>query len=374
MNIKKPVISICLAATMASVTVMPAMASPEFSRSTEEWARLRDNTLEYEELEGLIQEYNTTVRNNRVALSKETARSAEDFADRYWDAADQAYDTAAEADGAAAITAEISARNAELNAEQNTKSIETERLGYEKAEKSLVMEAQTLMNHYYQQQQQLEILKKKKELAGATLQAVQTKLSKGMATTSEVLTAQQSVQSLEGQIIEQEGKISGTRQKLCVMTGWAADASPEIKTVPAADVNRIAAMNLEVDTAKALEQDYTLRINQQKLKNATSTENKELLNQTIANDKQQVAVAVNTAYQSVLQAKAVYDQANLNLDLASKNLNAANTKYQLGTISRLDVLQAQMNQVSAQAEQNNSDLALFQAMETYDWIVKGVRG
>ena len=49
---------------------MPVSAldgSPEFSRTAEEWARLRDNVLEYGEIEDLVYEYNTTVLNNAQA-------------------------------------------------------------------------------------------------------------------------------------------------------------------------------------------------------------------------------------------------------------------------------------------------------------------
>ena len=40
-------------------------ASPSFARTEEEWAKLRDNVIEYDELEGLIHEYNATVQNNQ---------------------------------------------------------------------------------------------------------------------------------------------------------------------------------------------------------------------------------------------------------------------------------------------------------------------
>lgn len=58
----------CLLAAAAPVSVMAAARTdtPEFARSAEEWARLQDNRLEYEEIPDLIHEYNTTVINNRI--------------------------------------------------------------------------------------------------------------------------------------------------------------------------------------------------------------------------------------------------------------------------------------------------------------------
>lgn len=377
MQIKKTMMSMCMAAAMAGVTVIPAWASPEFSRSAEEWARLRDNTLEYGELEGLIQEYNATVLNNRVQYNLDKANSAEYMAEAYWRNAEDLRNAAANAADAGnalgAITADQAARGAEAAAENYGKSQSTLWREYDKVEKDLVKQAQTTMNTYYQQEQQLIALRKSRELAQASYESAQVKQGQGMVTYADVLTAQQGVQSLDAQIAGMEAQFQSTRQKLCVMTGWAADANPEMVPIPAADVARVATLNLEADTAKALEQDYTLLNNQEKLKNAISVDKTELMKQTVENDKQQIAVAVNTAYQSVLQAKAAYDQAALDLSVAAKSLESANVKHQLGTIGRLEFLQQESAFVTAQTGMMLKDLALVQALETYDWTVKGVR-
>ena len=53
----KQALSLGMAGVMMTAAPVTAFAaSPEFSRSAVEWAKLRDNTIEYDELEGLIQE------------------------------------------------------------------------------------------------------------------------------------------------------------------------------------------------------------------------------------------------------------------------------------------------------------------------------
>ena len=68
------VIASVLAAGTVAVSVsaaLPAYASsPEFARSAEEWAALKDNKMEYWEIEGLIQEYNPTVQQNQYSYVK----------------------------------------------------------------------------------------------------------------------------------------------------------------------------------------------------------------------------------------------------------------------------------------------------------------
>ena len=67
-------------------------ASPEFARTPEEWAVLRDNVMEYGELVGLIHEYNVTVQKNQLDLKdkKQDARITSDqnaqyYRDAAWD-------------------------------------------------------------------------------------------------------------------------------------------------------------------------------------------------------------------------------------------------------------------------------------------------
>ena len=70
---------------------------------------------------------------------------------------------------------------------------------------------------------------------------------------------------------------------------------------------------------------------------------------------------------------AAYDEAALNLEVSQRSMNKASVQYQVGSISRLEYLQAESGFVSAQTGLEVKRLALLQAMENYSWIVKGVR-
>lgn len=386
MRKKKMMISLCMAAVMTGSMALPALAAGPGAVNSEQRQKLEDNTLEYEELEQLVHVYNVTVVNNRVSYEKAEADSSGiSQSDVYWQSANDAQEAAEAARAASdaalgnaklkaiAAGAEAAAQQAVSQAENNMNSMETTKLNYDKLEKSTVMQAQATMNTLQQLQLQLEPLNKNRELLEAVVLSTQTRKDLGMATQADVLTAQQNVQSMNAQIANLENQIKTAKQKLCIMTGWQADANPEIMPVPETDLNRITAMNLEQDTAKALEQDYTLKIDNMKLKNAGSLENTQMMEKTVANDKEQIASAVNTAYQNTMQAKAAYDQAVLDFEIAAKSMSAADTKYQLGSLSKLEHLKEQAAYVTAQAAKEAKNLALFQAMETYDWAVRGVR-
>lgn len=367
--------SLCMAAALSLGLPAPAVAaSPEFARSEGEWARLRDNVLEYEEIEDLVHEYNVTVQNNEQQYNRDKGKTSQDLVDDLLEQADDAWEAAGEADSEMeAVMAEINARNAEASAERNVDDSTTKYIQYAQAEKNIVVQAQTAMNNYYKLQYQLTSLKKNRELLEAVVSSTVGRQSQGMATAADVLTARQNLQSADAQIIAMESQIETTRQNLIVMLGWGQGAFPEIRPMPETDVERITAMNVEEDTKKAQEADYTLRLHRQNLENSTSDENRRIYSQSVEDDKQQIVIAVSDAYQKVIQAKNSYDQSVTSLDVAAKEWNAAGIRNQIGTISRLEYQQAEAAMVSAQQEVQVKNLELFQAMETYDWVVKGVR-
>lgn len=73
----------------------------------------------------------------------------------------------------------------------------------------------------------------------------------------------------------------------------------------------------------------------------------------------------------MLQARNTYDQARSALELEEKNMAAAETKYGLGMISRLEYLQARNAYVESQANFRIQELALQSAMDAYDWALRG---
>ncbi len=372
-------LSAAVAAT-GMFSVPAGAASPEFARSEEEWARLRDNVLEYEEIEDLIREYNVTVQTNYENwLKADSGKTREDYVEEAERVVDDYYNQAANAsDELTMITSEYQARMAELQVQSTIDAAEdstTAQWSNEKTEKSLAAQAQSAMNTYYQLQSQLASAQKNRQLAAESLEFTrrQQNSSVGMATYADVLSAQQNLQNLDAQILSLQNQIENTRQNLIVMLGWAQDAQPEIRPMPALDLNRIAAMNPEADLEAAYANDYTLKADQRKLENSVTVSAQTVHASAVENDKQQIAIALNSAYQSVLAAKAAYDQAALNLDVAEGTFSSAQAKQRVGVGTAMETLQAEAGLASSQSDLEVKGLQLFAAMETYDWVKKGVR-
>ena len=364
--------SLCITAALSLGTPIQVLAgSPEFSRTADEWARLRDNVLEYGEIADLVHEYNSTVLQNENEYRKENSRTPKEITSAYLDAANSAWGAYSNAqDGMTAAQSLIAARQAENAAEDNVMTEDKKRtqLLNSLEERNIVKQAQSTMNTYYQLQYQLTSLKKNRELLEATVTSAQ-----GMATQADVLNAQQNLQSADAQIIAMENQIESTRQNLIITLGWAQNANPEIRPMPPIDVQRILDMDVASDTQKALDADYTLQVDQRELENANSEANRQIKRQKIEEEKQKIAVAVSDGYQKVIEAQSSYEEAVTNLEVAVKNWNTANTKYQLGSISRMEYIQEETAKVKAEMDVEVKNLELFQAMEAYDWVVEGVR-
>lgn len=374
-------LTLSLAAALAGAAPAGALAaSPEFARTPEEWERLRDNTLEYEEIPDLIREYNSTVQNNMISYGDYRGKDANEVAEDYREAAQTLYDSVvwpSEDDTgyamlySAAETAQAQARQLEKMADENVSDGMIIKWQYDQVEASLSSTAQNLMSQYYQLLENRKTAEAGKELAEASLRSVETQASLGMATENDVLTAREAVKTAEAGGISAESNIQSVKQNLQVMTGWAYNSEPEIAQMPPVDVTRIDAMNPETDLEKALENNYTLLIAKRTLENTSDAANQQIQRQTIANTEQQIASGLTDLYSQVLQARNTYDQARSALELEEKNMAAAETKYGLGMISRLEYLQARNAYVESQANFRIQELALQSAMDAYDWALRG---
>ena len=167
---KVGVLTLCLGAMLSLQAPLAGLAaSPEFARSAEEWERLRDNILEYDELEDLIHEYNvTTQKNQYTAYHMGTDVTLSELVGDKLGAAQQMYQGVSDATTEyEKISAEVSARQTELGVLRDYDSLkDSDSVRWENArtEGLLVQEAQNTMNSYYQLKQQLIAAEKGKEL------------------------------------------------------------------------------------------------------------------------------------------------------------------------------------------------------------------
>lgn len=365
-----------------SVCSTPAFASsPEFARTAEEWAQLRDNRIEYGELEGLIEEYNATVQNNQYnyrkfreeygdtnsQVSNEYYSLAEDFLNEMED-----LDTDTASGMARELSLRIQADNMYRQATEALDDSQIYLLTYEKAKMSLVAAAQSEMIRYYTLLNQKKTQEAAQDNAARTLRQKELQKSAGLATELDRLNALQALSTAEDQLRQTDQSINSVLESMNVRLGWKYGDRPEIGPLPAVDLARIDSMNPEADLEQACENNYTLRINLRKKDNAKDALTRENLETTVANNRKKIAASLSSAHRSVLTARLSLQQAQAKAALEAQNLQIAAAKLSAGVMTQQDYDTQANAAATAALSAESASLSLFSAMETYDWSVKGL--
>ena len=370
----------CLTAALMleGTAVFPALASPEFARSAEEWAQLQDNKLEWNEIAGLVHEYNATVLNNQKAFQKDSGQDAEEYRNALLDAADDMDELASEAEGSSdggsmmAVNYRIQAEQFRSQADSNVFDSDVIRWQYDQAEASIVQSVQTNFIGYYQAIEEKKGNEAKIPYLEQAYQSAVNKKNVGAGTELDVLTAQENLQTAQAALLSADSSISSYQKKLQVLCGWKYDAQAEIGALPEYDMSKIAEIDLAADTEKALANNYQLRIDERKLKNAPDSTLHDQYQKTVDNDRQQIRASVKSAYDALVLAKSDYDTAEAELSLKRQNLEKTNRQYALGTISRMEQAAAENEVTTLENALRLKGIAVFSAQTAYDSAVNGL--
>lgn len=365
--------------------------------------RLRDNVLEYDEIEQLIELYNPTLKNLRetYADTKDSYKDVVKLKSQIYDGSGVLSEKADELSGTAAMfesllgyqsmvtpgtygellyTSEVLAQQAEqmtLSADSLT-AVTPEMMRIKMLDSTraaLISGVQSAMIGYEQLLLQKDVLTDSIELLEAVYSSTQTQAAVGLATENAVLTAKQNLESVQANMITIDANEIKIRQSLCTFLGWEYNGTPEIQKVPEADLSRIDGMNPETDKEAAIANNFTLRYNKLEYEELTTGSVEQMnMERTIEEQTATISSSLVNLYNDVLQKRNEYQTAVAAFELEKTKMDAAERKMQVGTIGRLEYLQQKNAYVTKEIAVKTADLALFQAMETYDWAVKGNLG
>ena len=385
MMIKK-MMSVIMIASICILAGTAAFAgTPEFGRTQDEWSRIRDNTLEYDEIDALIKEYNPTVISNAVDLRefKRTYGTTNDeVSQKYRELAEQLNedvdldpdDPMYAMNAMAAASNHSTARQLEQQADNTLEDYEIKRMEYEMQEKQLVQKAKSDMIAYYSNQLEAQRAKLNVELLQTQLEIKKAQADSGEATQIDVLKATEELLNAQKSHTTAQAAVETSKKKLQVACGWKYDETPVIAALPAPDMAVIAAMSPEADRQKALDNNYTLKINKRKLSNAHSEANKDTLNTTIAGNMQNIPLSVNTAYLMAVAAKEAYEYSVTANEVQKKSYEQMKIKHDTGNASDFDLkaqkITSQISEIAVQQAKN----AALEAIMNYESAVNGLAG
>lgn len=341
-------------------------------------AELNDGVIQYSELPGLVERYNVTYKNTYAQIagqsqSREAARQLGKDAD---EAMEEALDLKEDdMDEATRALYESYKEAAKAMRKQAAKLSDEDLSGT--AERSLkmlknqqTMLAQNLMIQYQKTASKKELLAKQEELAKAGYDAAVARAGLGMASSEEVLSANQNWLQAQSAAVQIDSAVNSLKQNLLITCGWNADSDPEIAQLPEVDSARLNSMNLAADTETAVQANYGLISLRQN--GGKGSVGRNILKRNVSQSRQGIAVSVESLYAKAKADQQAYEGAEANFQAAVLDMQAADQKNAMGMMSRIDYLGAQAAYLAAKSERDDAKADLFSSIQNYDWALKGM--
>ena len=387
---KKGYLSACMAVSLALTAALPvygaagpgstSIAIPD-GMGEETWSRLNDQTIEFDELSDLVRYFNPDVKNiadsagnelsNQQYVYDEMRMSIRDINDNAQAMKDSGTKEGEEAYMALKGTVKVLDGQAQMLDKVIKRINSGVNKNVDRYSKTFSSAADQIMIGYSSAMANRDVVQKALDLSVAGYEAQSLSQKQGLATEADVLAANKGVLAAQAALAQLDNTIDGLKRSLCLMTGYSADGAVLIGNIPQLDLSAITALDLEADTAKAIGNNYDLIDSRRGASNKTTTgiKNKEA---SISEGEQNLTVTMQSFYQEILQAKAAYDASSTAYEKAVLEKEKADRSYQLGMLSKISYLQAQMAFSQAEGEKQSAYNTLYQAYNTYQWAVNGI--
>lgn len=356
-----------------------AVQQPE-GYDDEKWARLLDDTLEYEEIPDLIEYFNPSYRaaadtvESNLKDSYELVEKMREDGKEYRQQAkgleaegDQIYSAQYKAMGrslsSAASTMEKALDKQARRLDQNTLAP----IRYQ-----LSSAVQSLFIGCKQMEVNREMLEKVVALYTDMLSMSNTQSGIGMATSTDLLSAQVSLTSAKNQLSTLNNSMDSLRRTLIMLTGWDYTDNPTLGEVPQPDMSQIDTIDREADKVQAIAYNQEII----SLKN-TKKENRTIKDihskeRSVTEAEEQLRSNMDTLYYNLLEKRAALQSAETAFSQAELTWQGNQRRYQLGMLGRIEYLSTEIQYVQAKAARDTARMNMLQALNEYNWALKGV--
>lgn len=355
----------------------PVTGNMEDTYDAETWAKLQDNVLEYDEIPDLVHVYNSTISEiwkNLRETKEKLDRNAQELESQSMKMKNLKDSAKSQGDVGGIMNYTVqemilkktssALKSSDLYTQQTVASIQ-------KGEKQITKVAQSLMISYDSLLKQRNTLEKLQELYAKQYEIAVNKRALGMATDQDVLTAQTNQLSAASSVASLDGGLLQLKPNLCTLTGWAADASPELAPIPETDLSLIDQMNLEEDTKKAIGNNSTL-ISQRTSTKGTSSASIASRLGVIEEGEQKLTIEMKRLYNDVYAQKEAFEGAKAGYEAAQKTHDKYTRMYQMGLLGESDYIGTEISYYQAKSSYESADTSLRLATETYNWAVQGL--
>lgn len=346
----------------------------------EKWARLLDDTLEYEEIPDLIEFFNPVYRaaaeqvEDGLKDSYELARKMREDGKEY---RQQAKGLEAEGDQIYSAQYKAMARSLDSAASAMEKTLDKQAKRLDRntlapVRYQLSSAVQSLMIGYQQMEVNKEMLEKMVELYTQMLSLSNTQSEIGMATSTDLLSAKVSLTSAENQLSTLETSMDSMRRTLIMLTGWDYTDNPAFGKVPDPDMTQIENIDREADKIQAIaynQEIISLKNSKQEGRTIKDIHSKE---RSVSDAEETLRSNMDTLYYSLIEKQAALQAAETAFQQAQLTMDSNNRRYQLGMLGRAEYLGTEIAYYQAKAARETANMNMLQALNEYQWALKGV--
>ncbi len=356
-NYKRKLILLCLSMGIAAshaayaeesdVSYGRHQTSLEQARTEEEWARLRDNTVEWDEIEDLVHEYNPTVSDMWISFRQDEKDGKynsdyEDVISMIEDNYEAALQGAA-TDVLEALT-ELQYRTGfeESSVDKQAQSTDRESalLNIEKTEKAVTASIKESIIDLYRTELQYEMDLETAGYKEALYKSAVTKQASGLMTETNVLSAKEAMEKSKLTVSQDENSLKKKRQLLNVNLGFGRNDSVIYPEVPLISEETFSLIDVNQDQDNGVKANYSININERKLQVSNAESSINSLSVALETQKENVRTDILSRYNTLKQSKSSYEESVTGAVNAANALSAAQRSYSLGSISQRDLEKA----------------------------------
>lgn len=351
------------------------------SYTEEEWRKLMDNNLEYEEIGELIQNFNPVIvelwKNYDSAIEnleydigalKNAKRDMESLRDRAKEEKDLESYSLYYAQVAALTSIITGMNNAtySLNKKEGSKTAMLQ-----KAKKQTVAVTETLFLTYHSMLTREEILNEMIRLNQSILSQSTALVNTGMGIGADITKAQTDLYSAQFQLSTLKSGKEEVRRALILLCGWSFDAEPVIGSVPPPDTGIVDVLDPSVDIIKAIGNNYTLidSRNSSYKKSPGAKRARALTEQQLEDI---LRVKLDTLHADTKSKRIAYEAANVGYQSAEIAKNASETKKNLGMLSEAEYIAESLAYIQKKSALKTAELDLLLSVKIYKEAVNGL--
>lgn len=237
-------------------------------------------------------------------------------------------------------------------------------------EDTMTWTAQNLMGTYNSLKAAREGAAAQAELMESRHGKIQRQTGLGMASQAQADEAEKAAKAAADKARSVEDEMERVRKEILMVTGYPPDSQVQIGPMPVPDQSRVDQINLDVDKWRAWGNNYELR-QQRGGSGGGSMKERHSRERAIQESESTLYGQMETLYQNVAASRTAWQSACTAQEANEAEWKAASNKNSLGMLSAQDYLEAKSKYLNQTAAKAQADVNFQQALDTYDWAVKG---